>query len=147
MVVSNTQKIIIRNLQKKKIPFSRKKIIELIRKIFEYKGYRKIFGLSIIFVDENFIKRLNLKYLKKKISTDVLAFPLGENPENFLGDIVISVDFAIKNSLTFKTTLKSEILLYLIHGILHLLGYKDKTKDERKIMESEQKRILDLLKI
>lgn len=145
MDILNLQKIIIRDLQKKKIPFSKRKIIEFTRKILKYKGYQD-FGLSIIFVDEDFIKKLNLKYLKKRSPTDILTFPLGENPENFLGDIVISIDSAIKNSSIFKTTLKSEILLYLTHGVLHLLGYSDNTERKRKIMESEQKRILALLK-
>jgi probable rRNA maturation factor len=145
MDILNLQKIIIRDLQEKKIPFSKRKIIEFTRKILKYKGYQD-FGLSIIFVDEDFIKKLNLKYLKKRSPTDILTFPLGENPENFLGDIVISIDSAIKNSSIFKTTLKSEILLYLTHGVLHLLGYSDNTERKRKIMESEQKRILALLK-
>ena len=142
---SKKNRIIIRNLQKKKIPLSKEELIKLTGNILKCKGCSD-FGLSIVFVDEKFIKRLNSKYLKRRLSTDVLAFPLGENPENFLGDIVISIDSAIKNSLTFKTKLKSEILLYLIHGILHLLGYKDKTEKERKTMESEQERILNLLK-
>jgi len=138
-------RIIVRNLQEKKFPVSKEKIIRLTRKILKSKECQN-FGLSILFVDEEFIKHLNSKYLKRRYTTDVLAFPLGKNPENFLGDIVISVDSAIKNSSTFRTTPKSEILLYLIHGILHLLGYKDKTKEEKKIIENEQRRIFDLLK-
>lgn len=143
---SKKNRIIVSNLQKKKISISKEEIIRLTRKILRKKRLPQNSGLSILFVSKEFIRRLNLKYLKRRSTTDVLAFPLGENPENFLGDIVISVDSAIKNSLIFKTKIKEEILLYLIHGILHLLGYDDKTKEEKKIMESEQRIIFESLK-
>jgi len=139
-------RIILRDLQKKKIPISKSEIISLTKQILRKKGLPKNSGLSVIFVDKEFIKKLNLKYLKKMATTDVLAFPLGENPENFLGDIVICVDSAFENSLVFKTTPRREIVLYLIHGILHLLGYRDKGKKEKMIMESEQKKFLEFLK-
>jgi len=88
------------------------------------------------------MKILNQKYLKYNFSTDVLAFDLREQKGSLRtlgGEIIISTDTAKRNSKIYGTTLKKEIVLYVIHGILHLVGYDDhEARDIRRMREKEQ---------
>ncbi|MCX5657556.1 MAG: rRNA maturation RNase YbeY [Candidatus Omnitrophica bacterium] len=102
--------------------------------------------LSIVLTDEHEIKRLNRCYLKRNRSTDVLAFSMLEGDKigslDLLGDVAISLDTAKKASRIYGTGFEEELFLYLIHGILHLIGYKDGRAGERKVMEKMQQKIL-----
>jgi len=100
--------------------------------------------VSLVFCDNKFIKKINKKYLGKNSPTDVISFPLNDtfNP-NYLGEVIISVEEALSNSRIYNTSFDYEIVLYMVHGILHLLGYKDYTKMERERMGKKQKEILD----
>jgi probable rRNA maturation factor len=104
----------------------------------------------IFFVNDAKIRALNLKYRKIDRPTDCLAFPMREGAggkihREILGDIVISVDTAKKNSRYFGSAVKKEISLYVIHGILHLLGFKDTTVPARKKMREMEEGILKRL--
>lgn len=66
--------------------------------------------------------------------------------EEFLGDIIISVDAARRQARDFKTTKKKELVLYLIHGLLHLLGYDDETPKEAEKMKRRQEEIFEALR-
>jgi len=106
--------------------------------------------LSIILVDNNQIKRLNKEYLNKKHSTDVLAFSMKEGKalrgdEKLLGDIAICVEKARMVARATNISLEKEIDLYLVHGILHLLGYRDKTEKERASLFKKQEKLTGLL--
>lgn len=88
--------------------------------------------VNVTFVDDEEIKILNTEFRNIENSTDVLSFPLGENgeydtnPENgakMLGDIVISVDHAVKQADIYGHTLQREIAFLTVHSMLHLLGY------------------------
>jgi len=98
--------------------------------------------LSLVFVSDRRMKILNQKYLKYNFSTDVLAFDLREQKGSLRtlgGEIIISTDTAKRNSKIYGTTLKKEIVLYVIHGILHLVGYDDhEARDIRRMREKEQ---------
>jgi len=61
---------------------------------------------------------------------------------SILADIVISTDTAIRNAQTFKTTPVYELYLYIIHGLLHILGYKDKSKKEKLIIHKREESLL-----
>ena len=97
-------------------------------------------GLEIVFLGDKQIKPLNKKYKKRNSPTDVLSFELGE-----LGEIIISSDTALKNSEIFHTSLEEEIVLYVIHGILHLFGYDDGTAREKGRMSKKEDVILEAL--
>lgn len=82
---------------------------------------------------------MNLKFLRSNSATDVLYFNiLGGNSREILGDIAISAQTAIRNAKIFNVLPSDELLLYVIHGTLHLLGYKDKTKKEQVRMHKKQ---------
>ena len=100
-------------------------------------------SLSILLCDNTLIKKLNKKYLKKSSVTDVIAFPLTDDLEpDYLGEVVVSVEEAVKVAKKLGCKWQDELRLYLIHGILHLVGYDDHTKVKRAHMEKEQERIL-----
>ncbi len=88
--------------------------------------------VNVTFVDDEEIKKLNTEFRNIEKFTDVLSFPLGENgiydtnPENgakMLGDIVISVDRAVKQAESYGHSLQREIAFLTVHSMLHLLGY------------------------
>ncbi|MBE3124871.1 MAG: rRNA maturation RNase YbeY [Acidobacteria bacterium] len=82
--------------------------------------------VTLVFVGERAIRTLNRKFLKKDKPTDVLSFPLGEKGADgkfYLGDIVIAVPVAFRQSRAKGHSLDRELRLLAIHGFLHLLGY------------------------
>ncbi|MFH1458118.1 MAG: rRNA maturation RNase YbeY [Candidatus Omnitrophota bacterium] len=89
--------------------------------------------ITVCFVNDKKIKELNLRYLQKNEPTDVLAFDSG--------DIVVSTDAAIRNAKIFETERLYELYLYIIHGVLHLSGYDDKTPKLKKKMDKKTKEI------
>jgi len=107
----------------------------LIRKITEkFLKYYKLKGkeVSIAFVGDKTIKKLNKKYRNKNYVTDVLAFA-GEN--DYLGEIVIDYAQIKRQAKRFSGGVKKELIFILVHGLLHLLGYEDKTEKDRQEME------------
>ena len=139
-------KITIENLQKK-IRINHARILRAVKKTFLYK---KVEGatLSVVFVTDQRIKALNKKYLKREYTTDVLSFDLRENlkvTKNVEGEIIISTDTAKRNARIFGTSVNREIVLYVVHGILHLLGFDDHTPGQIKRMRGEERKILNLL--
>ena len=97
--------------------------------------------LSILFTNNRYIKKLNSTYRKRNYATDVLSFSM--NTENYLGDIVISVEKAYANSKIHTFTLREELLFLIIHGILHLLGYNHETQYELKKLERIQNKLFN----
>jgi probable rRNA maturation factor len=137
--------ITLRNFQKK-IPIHPKRIKKTVLKIFSLAEVRRKFcagaQVTICFVDDKTIKKLNREYLHKNTPTDVLVFE-----GDVAADIVISTDTASRNSKIFKTTPLYEIFLYITHGVLHLIGYHDRTAKQKGKMRKRQTDILAKLKI
>lgn len=105
--------------------------------------------VSVSFVDNKEIRKLNSIYRQKDSETDVLSFPLSEgdrletNPETgfvVLGDIVISMEMAVKQAKMYGHVLEREIAFLTVHSMLHLLGYDHETSplDQRKMREKEE---------
>lgn len=105
--------------------------------------------IGITFVTDRKIKALNKKYLKRERFTDVISFLLegGRVFENkaLIGDIYISSDRASGNAKRFGESIPRELLLYVIHGVLHLLGKLDEGPKERAEMQRLEKKFLDSL--
>jgi probable rRNA maturation factor len=96
--------------------------------------------LEIIFLSDKAIKPVNKKYKGRNRATDVLSFELGS-----CGQILISSDMALKNSRAFDTHFERELILYVIHGILHLFGYDDENPKAKSRMFKKQGSILEML--
>lgn len=137
-------KITIKNLQKK-IPINPKRIIKAALKTISLEGIKKPGEITLCFADDKTISEFNLQYLGRCYPTDVLAFNLSDNKKNISADILISTDKAVSNARIFKTTPVYELYLYLVHGILHILGYDDKNIRKQKIMRKRQEYICSQL--
>ena len=100
--------------------------------------------LSILLCDNLLIKSLNKKYLRKSSVTDVITFDLNDEIEpDYLGEVVVSVEEAVEVSRRRSERWQDELMLYLTHGVLHLLGYDDSTEVKREVMEDKQKELLE----
>ena len=81
---------------------------------------------------------LNNKYLNHKHSTDIITFDYSKLDSCLEGEILISTNDALDNSKRFKTLFNEELIRLVIHGVLHLLGYKDKKSNERRAMKLKE---------
>jgi rRNA maturation RNase YbeY len=102
--------------------------------------------LNLIFCSDEYLLKINKKHLNHDYFTDVITFDFSENNKNIEGDIYISVDRVADNAKKYKETKDSELIRTVIHGTLHLIGYKDKTKKEKEIMTSKENKYLSLYK-
>lgn len=141
-------KIIIRNLQNR-IPVNSKKVVKTVQKVLSSEGIKKSGEITLCFVNDAKIKVLNLKYLGRNSPTDVMAFDITEpkDKDKILADIAVSTERAIDNARTFKTSPYFELYLYVIHGVLHILGYDDKSKKDKLVMRKREKDILKALNL
>jgi len=141
--------IITKNLQKK-LPLNLPQITKIAKQILRYEGIKSS-ELSIVFVTSQKIRAFNKKFLNRNYTTDVLAFDMGDQNTSIkmkavlFGDIIISTDAAIQNARMFKTLVEYEITLYIVHGILHLLGYDDHKREDIKNMRSKEQELLEKL--
>ena len=103
-------------------------------------------SLNIIFSDDSNLNRLKLEYFNEDVLTDVLAFPI-QNDTKLEAEIYISYDRAISSSKEFNVSLNSELIRLIVHGILHLLGYRDNNDELKKVMFDKQESIVDTCKI
>jgi probable rRNA maturation factor len=96
-------------------------------------------NLSIAFVTNAAIRKINRKFLRHDFATDVLSFPLGTD---LVGELVISAEYAAGEASRRKIPVEEELLRYVAHGILHLLGYDDHRPADRARMWARQEREL-----
>jgi probable rRNA maturation factor len=96
-------------------------------------------NLSIAFVTNAAIRKINRQFLKHDFATDVISFPLGTD---LVGELVISAEFAVGEARKRKIPVEEELLRYVAHGILHLLGYDDHEPADRERMWKRQEREL-----
>ena len=108
--------------------------------------------LSLLLTDDQEIAELNYRFLKRQGPTNVLAFPMRENdasePETpLLGDIVISLDAALRDAKTAGETFQETLDRLIVHGLLHLVGYDHEISEEEGLrMDKEMHRLLALMK-
>lgn len=123
------------------IKFNFEKIIQDIENEFESDK-----EASLILVDIDEITRINKEYRNKDYATDVISFEEDdEEDENYLGDIFLSVDKAISQSIEYGHSVEREFAFLVIHGLLHLHGYDHMNEEEEKIMFKKQEEILERL--
>lgn len=121
----------------------KRKIREWIKKAADNEEHR-IGCLNYIFTNDNILLQLNKEYLRHFTLTDIITFDLSEGQEEISGDIFISIDRARENAKEFKVTLTEEVHRLIIHGLLHLFGYKDKTDEEKVTMRAREEFYLSL---
>jgi len=101
--------------------------------------------LNIIFCDDTYLHKINLEYLNHDTLTDVITFPYAKNGAPIEGDIYISIDRIKENATKFDVTFLRELERVMIHGVLHLCGYGDKSKQEEKVMREKENFYLEKL--
>jgi probable rRNA maturation factor len=138
---------------------------ELARRVLTARGVKGETEVSLLFVDEDSIAHLNEQFLVKKGPTDVLSFPIedepgptGRSPDfggtgpgtmaeqgtlTLLGDVVICPSVAAVNATEHEVTLEDEVALLVVHGLLHLLGMDHEKDAEAERMEAIEQQLLD----
>lgn len=101
--------------------------------------------INYIFCNDQKILEVNKDYLNHDYFTDIITFDYSENPI-LSGDLYISLDTVFSNSKQFNTSYEEELARVIIHGILHLCGYKDKTETESNKMRKLENESLEILK-
>ena len=120
--------------------------IQLVLRDYEVK--RAVIGLAI--VTDDTIQKMNKRFLDHDYATDVLSFPLSDSEHEtdvLEGEIAISFDTAQKRSGEFGWGTENELLLYAVHGTLHLVGLSDQTREERTLMRRAEQKILSQMNI
>jgi rRNA maturation RNase YbeY len=120
--------------------------------ITQQKG-QKLKNLNIVYCSDRYILDLNRRFLGHDFFTDVITFdtllpndwPIKGCPGEVSGDIFISIECVQANAKRYKVSFSKELERVMIHGLLHLLGYKDTKPEERKIMKREEDTALLIL--
>lgn len=100
--------------------------------------------LNFIFCSDDYLLGINQTYLQHNDYTDVITFDNATKPKTIIGDIFISIDRVKENAALFNASTKTELCRVMIHGTLHLLGYKDKTKASKTIITDKENEYLAL---
>ena len=93
--------------------------------------------ISIILCSDKYLLDINIEYLKHNYYTDIITFNYVDG-STISGDLFISIDRVKENSNEFSTSLIKELYRVIFHGLLHLVGYNDKTDEEKKIMRGKE---------
>jgi rRNA maturation RNase YbeY len=104
-------------------------------------GY-KLSELNYIFCSDSYLLQINRRYLNHDTYTDIITFDNSDLEKTIVGDIFISAQRVMENAAKFKTSPIDELHRVMIHGALHLLGYKDKTPESKILMTQMEDKYL-----
>ncbi len=104
---------------------------------------KHIGALNYIFCDDEYLIKINVEFLNHDTYTDIITFDYCVGDE-LISDIYISTERVAENAVEFGETFEDELYRVLIHGLLHLCGYKDKSEEEAKLMRSKENYYLSL---
>ena len=104
---------------------------------------KKVGDINYIFCSNKYLKKMNNDYLSKDYETDVISFDFSKD-NKISGDIYISSETVKKNSIIFNVCFNNELKRVMVHGLLHLLNYDDKSKQELKIMREKENFYINL---
>lgn len=119
-------------------------IKQWIKTVVENKG-KKLGDVYYILCDDDYLLEVNRQYLKHDYYTDIITFDYTEN-DRIGGDLFISIDRVKDNATALQVPEHEELMRVMIHGVLHLLGLKDKSEEEVKQMRKAEEECLELLK-
>ncbi|MDD6848369.1 MAG: rRNA maturation RNase YbeY [Oscillospiraceae bacterium] len=155
-MTENKIRVIITNNQKAvKIPTGLRMLIRrCCNAVLQSENFEGSAEISVTFVDNEEIRKLNSQYRNKDTATDVLSFPMGENGvydvnmetgAKILGDVVLSMEKAIEQSKAYGHSLQREVAYLTAHSVLHLLGYDHIESMERVRMREKEELIMTKL--
>jgi rRNA maturation RNase YbeY len=102
--------------------------------------------LNYIFCSDEYLYKINVDYLQHDTYTDIITFDNSEKSGEIEGDIFISLDRVKENAKTHQQEEENELTRVLSHGLLHLMGYADKTKQAASLMRSKEDEAIELYK-
>ena len=143
---SSPIEITVENCQRR-TPLSEKKLAQSVARILGLLGWNRV-RLGVRVVTDAQIQKLHRRFLGEDSVTDVLAFSQMEGktfPQKgtpFLGDVVVSIETARRAAPEFGNRWDEELLFYLCHGVLHLMGYRDSSPAKRALMHKKQETLL-----
>ena len=117
------------------------KIRHFIEFLFKREG-KILKRIDYIFCDDLYLLSINQSFLNHDYFTDIITFDLSEKKDWIIGEVYISVDRIKENAKFFSVTTNEERLRVIIHGALHLCGYKDKKKTDKEIMRQKENEYL-----
>jgi len=127
------------------VPIDRRRVREIVRAVLDGES-RADAEISLAFVDNPTIHQLNLRYLQHDEPTDVLSFPMSDpSAKRLSGELVIGAEVAKAQAEERGHGVQAELALYVIHGLLHLCGYGDKSQQDEREMRLRERHYLDLL--
>lgn len=100
--------------------------------------------ISLIFCSDEYLLDMNRTHLDHDYYTDIITFDYTDN-QIVSGDLFISIDRVRENATDFSVSFEHELYRVIIHGVLHLCGYKDKSDDEEKLMRTKENNALSLI--
>lgn len=126
------------------IKINKNQAIRFIEQLIEDEN-RKTGTISIIFCSDEYLLKVNKQYLKHDFYTDVITFDYSEL-NVVSGDIFISIERIRENAEQFRESFNRELFRVIFHGFLHLIGYNDKTIEEKRMMQKKENFYLDKFK-
>ncbi|WP_422349590.1 rRNA maturation RNase YbeY [Flagellimonas sp.] len=102
--------------------------------------------IDYIFCSDEYLLELNQEYLNHDTLTDIITFDYTDT-NRISGDIFISVDRVMENSMAFEEAFENELKRVMAHGVLHLMGYKDKSIDDAKVMRQKEEEKIKLFHV
>jgi len=99
---------------------------------------KKPWYINFIFCSDDYLLELNRTYLQHETLTDILTFPYQDDTDTISGDIFISIERVKENADEFRQDFEKELQRVMIHGVLHLIGYSDQGKKNKKIMTERE---------
>ncbi|MDO9186149.1 MAG: rRNA maturation RNase YbeY [Bacteroidia bacterium] len=137
------------NLQTESIKFTLKNktlLKQWIKEVIEKKK-RKAGEITFVFCNDDYLLNINKQYLNHDTFTDIITFDYSkeDSKQPISGDIFISIERVEENALKYSKTFENELHRVIIHGVLHLLGYTDKTKIAKEEMTKQENLCLKVL--
>jgi probable rRNA maturation factor len=127
------------------VPIDRRRMREVVGAVLDGEGISDA-EISLAFVDNPTIHRLNQRYLGHDEPTDVLSFPLSEpGARRLAGELVVGAEVAREQAGARGHDVQAELALYVIHGLLHLCGYDDHDREGRRAMRARERHYLAAL--
>ncbi|WP_340064126.1 rRNA maturation RNase YbeY [Ascidiimonas aurantiaca] len=118
---------------------------EWIQRVASSEGYI-VDEIAYVFCDDEYLLDINKKYLDHDTYTDIISFDYTEN-KHLKGDIFISIDRVRENATLYNVSFEEELKRVMIHGVLHCIGYKDKTDKEKRLMREKENEKINMFHV
>lgn len=109
----------------------------------DFRKNHRIDTINYIFCSDEYLLTINQEYLQHDTYTDIITFDLSNNETEIVSDIYISIDRVKENAQKFNSSMEQELHRVLFHGILHLCGLKDKSKQDAVLMRAKEEYYLN----